>query len=232
MSTVAPPQVSVVVLDVNETLSDMSPMQERFADVGMAAHEAAPWFAGLLRDGFALTLAGENPAFADLAKDALRTRLHGRAGVDPVEGDVEAAVEHVMAGFMALPVHPDVVEGVRALRAAGLRLVTLSNGGTAVAERLLETAGIREELEAVLSVADAPAWKPAPSAYAYALQVCGVPAHEAMLVAVHPWDIDGAARAGLRTGYLDRARGRYPDSLTAPDVIATDLVDLAARLGG
>ena len=48
---------SVVVFDVNETLSDMSPMARRFADVGAPEHLAKLWFATLLRDGFALTAA-------------------------------------------------------------------------------------------------------------------------------------------------------------------------------
>jgi 2-haloacid dehalogenase len=47
-----------MVFDVNETLSDMSPMAQRFSDVGAAAHQAATWFATLLRDGFALTVTG------------------------------------------------------------------------------------------------------------------------------------------------------------------------------
>jgi 2-haloacid dehalogenase len=43
----------VIVFDVNETLSDMSSMGQRFEDVGAPAHLAKTWFAGLLRDGFA-----------------------------------------------------------------------------------------------------------------------------------------------------------------------------------
>ncbi len=34
---------------------------------------------------------------------------------------------------------------------------------------------------------------------------------DAMLVAVHPWDIDGAARAGLATAWINRNGGVYPD---------------------
>jgi len=47
-------------------------------------------------------------------------------------------------------------------------------------------------------------WKPAAAAYDYAVAECGVEALDAMLVAVHPWDIDGASRAGLATAWLDR----------------------------
>ena len=127
----------VVVFDVNETLSDLRPLVRRFADVGAPPHLLRVWFAGVLRDGFALTAAGAGERFAVLAADGLRSVLHGL----PLDRDVDAAVEHVLAGFAALGVHPDVPDGVRALRAAGCRLVTLSNGSVDVAERLLVGAG-------------------------------------------------------------------------------------------
>jgi hypothetical protein len=41
---------------------------------------------------------------------------------------------------------------------------------------------------------------------AYALSRCGVLAAEAMLVTVHPWDTDGARRAGLSAAWVNRAR--------------------------
>ncbi len=228
MNTAEPTRPTLVVFDVNETLSDMAPLQERFERVGLQRHEAATWFAGLLRDGFALTSVGVNPAFADLAAEALRGRLEA-AGANP--DDVEDSVEQVMSAFGELAVHPDVVDGVRALRAGGLRLVTLSNGSTAVADGLLTRAGIRHEFEMLLSVANAPAWKPAAASYAYALDRCEVEAEEAVLVAVHPWDIDGASRAGLRTGWLTRGAGRYPSYFRAPEWTGNDLIELAARLG-
>jgi hypothetical protein len=33
---------------------------------------------------------------------------------------------------------------------------------------------------------------------------------DAMLVAVHPWDIDGAQRAGLAGAWIDLSDGRHP----------------------
>ena len=67
----------MLVFDVNETLSDMSPMGQRFEDVGAPAHLAKTWFAGLLRDGFALTAVDASEPFARLAAEALRVSLHG-----------------------------------------------------------------------------------------------------------------------------------------------------------
>jgi 2-haloacid dehalogenase len=69
---------AVLVFDVNETLSDMSPMGQRFEDLGAPAHLAASWFAGLLRDGFALTAVGASESFAHLAAESLRIGLHGQ----------------------------------------------------------------------------------------------------------------------------------------------------------
>ncbi len=223
--TTTPRQPRLMVFDVNETLSDMSPLRDRFEDVGLPGASLEPWFAGLLRDGFALTSVGENPAFADLAAESLRLRL---AGAGRTGEEAQTAVRHVLSALTGLSCHPDVAPGVRALREQGVRLVTLSNGATSVAEALLEGAGLLDDFEALLGVADGPAWKPAASAYVRALEVCGVAAEDAMLVAVHPWDIDGASRAGLGTGWLRRSAPGYPAYFREPDVIAGDLVELAA----
>ncbi|RZU34499.1 haloacid dehalogenase type II [Blastococcus saxobsidens] len=217
---------SVVVFDVNETLSDMSPMAQRFTDVGAPAHLAKLWFASLLRDGFALTAAGGARPFAEVGVDGLHTLLRG---VD-LDRDLDAAVDHVMGGFSRLAVHPDVPDGIRTLRASGRRLVTLTNGSTSVSEALLTGAGIRDQFEALLSVEDAGAWKPSRVAYEYAARTCGTDPAGMLLVAVHPWDVDGAARAGLGTAWIDRAGTPYPRSFTPPSLRATGLTDLAEQL--
>lgn len=66
-------------------------------------------------------------------------------------------------------------EDVGAPRAPG-------DGSASVAEALFDRAGIRDHFETLLSVERAGVWKPAPGAYAYALEQCGVEPTEAMLV--------------------------------------------------
>jgi len=51
-----------------------------------------------------------------------------------------------------------------------------------------------------------------------------------MLVAVHPWDIDGAARAGLGTAWINRTGGRYPAYFAAPDLSVASLPELAREI--
>jgi len=221
-----PQRPSVVVFDVNETLSDLSPLADRFADLGVPGSMAKQWFAGLLRDGFALTAAGASEKFSVVGESVLRTLL----APEELDRDLDQAVQHVMSGFTALPVHPDVPDGVRVLRDLGLRLVTLTNGSTAVAEQLFAKAGLREAFETLLSVDDAGAWKPDPASYAYAGRTCRVEAAEMLLVAVHPWDIDGASRAGLSTAWVSRDGTDYPGHFRPPTHTVRALPELAALL--
>lgn len=220
------PRPSVIVFDVNETLSDMAPLARRFAEVGAPELLARVWFASLLRDGFALAATGGTETFTRLGADLLRAMLAG-AALNRTVGD---AADYILAGVAELGVHSDVPEGVRILRQHGLRLVTLSNGSAGVADRLLATAGIRGEFEQLLSVEDAGAWKPVRAAYAHAARTCSVSIEEMLLVAVHPWDIHGAHQAGMRTGWINRQPAPYPGYFAAPRLRAPDLVALAGQI--
>lgn len=218
---------SVIVFDVNETLSDMSPLSARFVEIGAPAYLARVWFATLLRDGFALAAAGGTAKFSMIGSEILRGVLRDVA----LTHSLDEAAKHVMDGFDTLSLHPDIAGGVRQLTSVGLRLVTLSNGSAQVAESLLTRAGLRSDFEALLTVDDAPAWKPVRSAYDYAADACGVPPSDLLLVAVHPWDIHGAAQAGLCTAWLNRTDEIYPSYFAAPDHTITTLGELATQLG-
>jgi 2-haloacid dehalogenase len=220
----ASPSPQVVVFDVNETLSDMSAIRDRFEEVGAPGHLMPTWFAGVLRDGFALTAAGGYAGFGQVADAVLRGLL---AGSPEWKGDLDTAVSYVLDGFAELGLHPDVPEGMRILRDAGVRLFTMTNGSAALTDRLLERAGLLDLVEARLDVSVPRVWKPAAAAYRYAVDRAGVPPGQAALVAVHPWDIDGAQRAGLVGAWLDRLGAPYPDVMTAPQVTAPDLTTLA-----
>ncbi|WP_028278499.1 haloacid dehalogenase type II [Arthrobacter sp. H5] len=215
---------SVIVFDVNETLSDMGPLRGAFADCSLPVHLAKLWFTETLRDGFALSVAGDNPAFADLATDNLKRLINEVKGANYPEN-----IEHIMGALKGLSLHQDAAPGIRAL-ADLADLVTLSNGAASIAEELLERAGVRDLFQRILSVQDAPRWKPAREAYDFAAREVGHPPDELMLVAVHPWDIHGAHAAGLKTAWINRLGGTYPSYFSPADREAPDLVSLARQL--
>lgn len=225
-----PPEA--IVLDVNETLTDMRPLGARLEQVGAPAHLLSTWFAATLRDGIALTLAGGYADFAPLAQATLTSLLSTETGLRDTP---EAAAEHVLAGIAELPLHDDVAPGVAALRAAGLRVIALTVGSAQTTARVLERGGVTPPLEHCLSVAEVRRWKPAREPYLHAAQVCGLEPGRLMLAAVHPWDIDGALRAGLRAAWIDRSGAgadRYPEPLQAPELTCPSLVELAQALSG
>lgn len=220
---------TVALLDVNETLSDFSRLGERFEEVGAPAQLLPTWFAATLRDGMALTASGEYAAFRDVARAVLRGLLsdHPRLHTSP-----EEAVEHVLGGMGTLPVQADVPDGIRLLREAGMRVATLTNGAPAIAQGLLERAGLEGLVERNIGVEEVGRWKPAPEPYRHACRAMGVEEAQAMLIAAHPWDVHGAKRAGLRAGWVNRHGQPYPDVFAPPDVSAGDLPALARALAG
>lgn len=222
------PPPKLAIFDVNETLSDMRPLAARFAAVGAPDHLLPTWFAATLRDGMALASAGAFAQFRDIGRAVLLQLLPESPGLGlpPAE-----AAEHILDGIGALPLHPDVAPGMRRLREAGVRLVTLTNGGPTTAADLLRGGGIEDLVERNLSVGEVGRWKPAPEPYRFACAELGVAAGEALMIAVHPWDVDGAMRAGLRGGWLDRHGRPYPAVFRVPDAAGRDLTALAEAIG-
>jgi 2-haloacid dehalogenase len=223
----AMPRPTLVLFDVNETLSDLQPLRARFEEVGAPGQLLELWFASTLRDGFALTAASAYADFRTVALGVLRGQL---AQVEALRRDPGDAADHIVAGFGELDVHPDVAEGMHRLADAGVRMATLSNGAAEVAEKLLERAGLDDLVERRLSVDEVRRWKPAPEPYRHAARELGASPEECVLVAVHPWDIDGAKRVGLQAAWLNRKRAPYPDFFERPDATAETLRGLAEAL--
>ncbi len=214
-----------VVFDVNETLTDLAPLEQVFAALGLGSTALRWWFAVLLRDGFALTATGDRAAFGDLALAALDEVAAASDRVLP-----GGAGTQVMEAFGRVPVHHDVEAALDRLKSAGVATFALTNGSAPLARRILGAAGVVDRLTDVLSVDVVGHWKPRPEPYWYAAEVAGAAFDHVALVAVHPWDIHGAASAGLMTGWVNRDRRQYPTFYRPPTVQSIDLHGVVERL--
>jgi 2-haloacid dehalogenase len=215
------PMPKVLVLDVNETLSDLSHLRKAVEHAGLHWTIADLWFAQVLRDGFALAVHGEAAGFAEIGAHTLR-------GLAPTMDD--DAVQVFLRTFASLPLHRDVAPGLQALVGKGVPVVTLGNGAASVAEQLLSRAGIRDLVGQVLTVEDAGVWKPARAAYDVALVATGVEPREAAMVASHPWDLHGAKAAGMSTIWINRTGRKYPTFFGTPDLEVRSFEQLAAEM--
>ena len=152
------------------------------------------------------------------------------------ERDLELSVEErrrLVAAWHRLDPWPDVRTGLDALRAQRV-VAMLSNGHVALLVDLARHGDLR--FDCVLSAELAQAYKPAPEAYLTAARLLDVEAGELMLVAAHPWDLDGARGAGLRTAFVDRPLEYGEGSAAREDPDADesvgDLLELAQRVAG
>ena len=221
------PAPELVVLDVNQTLSDLEPLRARLLGAGAPGSLLDTWFAGTLRDGFALAASGTARPFPEVGAAVLTGLL---SSVDSLTLPVEEAVSSVLDAVTSLDVHPDVPAGLRALAEADVRVVTLTNGSLAQSETLLERAGVADLVERRLSVDGAGRWKPHPRAYRYASEQCGVPLDRCAMVAVHPWDLHGAAATGMVSGWINRRDAPWPAIFTQPAVAGGSLGEVVRGL--
>ena len=212
-----------VLLDVNETLLDLSGLQPAFDSLGLPDAQAL-WFARTLRNGFALAAANDCRPFADVARATLVSLDPKR--LKPADADV------ILDAFTRLQPHPDVEPGLRALADAGIPAITLTVGDAEVVTRIFETHGLDKLVTGHLSAADFGRWKPAPAPYLAGCLALSLAPGDVTMVAAHSWDLHGAHRAGLRSAWISRLEQVHPDIFATPDIQGPDLPAVAAQIIG
>jgi 2-haloacid dehalogenase len=213
---------AVVAFDVIETLMSLEPLRGKLAEIGQPPHLLEAWYTRTLRDGLALSAAGDYQAFADVAQASLRALTNYTVS--------DGQMAQVMAGFDDLPAFDDARPAITSLTEAGLRVACLTNGSASLISSFLDRAGLGSLVDRVISVGEVYRWKPAAVVYLYAAEVMDVPPERMALVAAHDWDCHGAKRAGLITGWVSRKSGGYGAPFAAPDVTGEDLTEVAAKL--
>ena len=128
----------------------------------------------------------------------------------------------------------DTVPGLLRLKTRFV-LATLSNGNVRLLVDMARNAGLPWDL--VFSAELARAYKPDPRAYRMLQDLLMLDPNEVMMVAAHQNDLRAAQELGFKAAFvmrpLEHGPQAVPDLTADPsfDVVATDLVDLARRLG-
>ena len=213
------------VFDVNETLLDLGELDSHFERVFGDAGVRRAWFLQLLQSALVATLTGVYSDFGRVGGAALEM-VAEREGVDLSDEDREK----ILGGMRELPPHPEVAESLDRLRAAGLRLATLTNSTRVVAEAQMENSGLRDFFEQILSADDVGRLKPAPEPYRMAAESLGVEVEGIRLVAAHAWDVAGALRAGCAAAFVARPGMVLDPLVERPDVVGADLREVADRI--
>jgi 2-haloacid dehalogenase len=166
-------------------------------------------------------------------------RLH-RLSLDQVLHDVGAeafglaARDALTLAWERLPPWPDSAPGLARL-ARRFTVATLSNGNLSQQAALIRSAGL--PFHCLLSAEQFHHYKPDPEVYLGAASALGLEPGQLMMVAAHKADLRAAQAAGLHAAFVERPLEKGPggaaDLLPDPaaDLVATDFMDLADKLG-
>ena len=151
-----------------------------------------------------------------------------------IEGLSEDEKDHWNRVWHRLKPWPDSVAGLTRLKKK-YTIAPLSNGNVALLADMAKHAGIPWDL--ILSAELARHYKPDREAYLTAVSLLELRPEEVMMCAAHRNDLVAARTFGLRTGFIHRP-SEYGPTRTADeaksgdfDVVSSDILDLAAKLG-
>jgi 2-haloalkanoic acid dehalogenase type II len=162
---------SVLIFDVNETLIDFESMNPLFKRVFGDERVLREWLGHLIMYSMTLTLSGLYKDFFSLGQGLFEMvgTIH-KVEVKPAD------IEALKKGMLTMPAHADVKEGLKQLKDAGFRMVTLTNSPPNKGGKTpLENAGLADYFERQFSVEAARAYKPAQVLYHMVAQELEVP---------------------------------------------------------
>ncbi len=211
-------KVQAVLLDALGTLLELEPpapyLCAELAARGVAVSEVEA--AAALRAEIAYYRAHHDEAVDDGGLDDLRDRCTGvLARALPEHARDAPDLRGALLASLRFRAYPEVSAALGELRAAGLRLVVVSNWDVSLHEALAQT-GLAPLLDGAISSAEAGAAKPAPAIFARALALAGGIAPAA---AVHVGDdlaadVDGARAAGIAPLLVVRGGAARPEGIT------------------
>jgi len=215
----------ILVLDVIETMLDINALEPHFVRAFGDGQILKEWFANLLLYANVTTVAGPYADFGTVAGAVLDMTATAHGKMLAIEDR-----NRILQGTLTLPPHPDVKDGLQRLKAAGLRMVTLTNSAPASVAQQLKNAGLTDFFERSFSIDAVKKYKPAPEPYQYVARELGVVAADLRMVAAHAWDVHGALRAGCAATFISRPGHALFPLGPKPDILASDLRDAAARI--
>jgi 2-haloacid dehalogenase len=222
-----PVELAGIAFDAFGTLFDLNALRTRTRQA--ASHEGDELFASLKERlipwTWHLTASGGYAPFPELA--SLAVQAAGREAGLRLE---RSRCDWIVAGMNELPVFDDVKAGLERLRGARIPMAVLSNGTSEGIESLVAHNGLEGTFDHLLVADSVKRFKPAPEVYGLAAAAFAAPAERVMLVTGHEWDVAGAARAGLKTGWVARGEDFTPVLGQLADVEAPDLRDLADQI--
>ncbi len=164
--------------------------------------------------------------FWDVTQDGLDWALEAVG----LRGDITLR-QRLLDLYWELQAYPEVPDMLKALKAGGLQTAILSNGSPPMLNGAVQSAGIGDVLDDVLSVESVGVFKPHASVYDLVQNRFGCARDEVLFVSSNGWDAAGASGYGFVTAWVNRA-GEPMDRLPwKPAHVLPDLTTIPKLAG-
>ncbi|MGB7259153.1 MAG: haloacid dehalogenase type II [Pseudolabrys sp.] len=215
--------MAIFVFDAYGTLFDVHAAIARFrGEAGPDADRMSDlWRTKQLEYTWTLTLAGHYVDFWTLTERALDYSL---ARVPSVN---KALRPKLLDAYFKLDAFADARAALRSLKAKGHKTGILSNGSPAMLDGAVDGAGVRGDLDGVLSVDALKMFKPRPEVYALVADYFKCKPADVTFVSSNRWDVMAGTSVGFNSVWINR--GKVPDEYLdfAPKRTLSDLNALA-----
>ncbi|MEM7471614.1 MAG: haloacid dehalogenase type II [Pseudomonadota bacterium] len=136
--------------------------------------------------------------------------------------------ERLLQLYWELQAYPEVPDMLATLKGAGLNTAILSNGSPPMLDGAVQSAGLSELLDDVLSVESVGVFKPHKSVYDLVGKRFGCTNDEVLFVSSNGWDAAASSGYGFQTVWVNRA-GEPMDRLPwTPSNVLKDLTTIPA----
>jgi 2-haloacid dehalogenase len=224
--------IKLVAFDAYGTLFDVSAAARRVAEEperqAFAAcwqRVATDWRLKQLQYTWLRAITGAHVDFWTVTQDALDWALEAAGVAEP------ALRERLLSLYLELDPYPEVKPMLTALQRQGVGTAILSNGSPAMLDAAVESAGILDLLDAVLSVEAVGIFKPARPVYDLVGETFGTLPEQVLYVSSNGWDAAAGAGYGFDAVWVNRAgepaerlpwtpRRTLPDLIRIPELAA------------
>ena len=215
---------SLILLDVYETLIDMSEIEKRVNHLLDSKRGYTIWFELFMQYCFVDNCTSQFNDFSSIAKATMQM-----AGASLGKVVAEEDIKIILALLKQLPLHEGVEKGLSILSDHGFRIAALTNSPEVIVKERMELTGLISYFEMVLSAEHVKKYKPCIEVYEWAAEQLHVEAKNILLVSAHGWDIAGASNAGMQTAYLKQSNQMLYPLAPTPTYTIRNLSDLASQ---
>lgn len=183
-----------VIFNPNSVVDDV---EKVFPGKGLEFTKA--WRAKQFEYGFLRSITDRHDDFYKVTEDALLYTIDNMK-----LSATDAQKTQLLEAYLSLEPWPDAAAGLKKLKDAGVKIITIANFSKKMLQANADHAGITPLFDELLSTEVNKTYKPDPKAYALGMEHLGLKKEEIAFAAFGGWDAYGAKNFGYPTYWVNR----------------------------